>query len=162
MALFIFSDEVRVFNLKRVNIIFLLIFSTIWLAQSTIGLAEATSIQVVALAPNAGGQNAFAFRRATDIAEWGFFLNQSVKTGDVNLMGGGYAKRLSLCGIYCIWDFYIQAGIGLSTAGPMVEFLWGTNWLWLVRLDFATQIYLTKDRVILWNYPFWLGLSLPL
>lgn len=121
-----------------------------------------TSFQTSAMAPNAGGQNAFALRRGSNDEEWSVFSNQYLRTGDYPLSGLVYAKRFPICGTHCFWQFYVQTGIGISSAGPLFEVTWGTNLLWLARIDFATQAFVTTDRLIFWSYPLWLGISLPL
>lgn len=137
------------------------VFCLIILFEGRQALASATSLQVFALAPNAGGQEAYSLRRLNDDREWNFFLNTSINTSGIPLMGVSYAARLSLCGSTCIWDFYLEAGAGLSSGGPMIEFLWGTTWFWLLRIDFSTQIFISTERAIIWNYPFWAGISVP-
>ena len=120
------------------------------------------SLQIGALAPNAGGQTAYALRRATDEDEWFLFQNQYLSAGPLPLIGVGYDRRFPICDQSCFWQFYVQVGGGVSTAGPMVEILWGTNLFWLLRIDVGTHFYVTKERVITWSYPLWTGISLPL
>lgn len=118
--------------------------------------------QFLAFAPNAGGQTAYALRRATQQREWSLFANTYLTSADVPLSGITYAIRHSLCQQYCVAQAYVQTGIGLSTAGPVAEILWGTTLLWTVRIDFATQIFVAPRRLIFWSYPLWVGLSLSL
>ena len=120
------------------------------------------SLQALAFAPNAGGQQAYALRRATDKSEWALFANTYLQTGGGPLLGGGYDLRMPVCDQSCFWQFYAQIGGGLSTVGPYVEVLWGTNLFWIMRLDIATHFYVTASRAIFWSYPLWAGLSLPL
>ena len=120
------------------------------------------SLQALAFAPNAGGQQAYALRRATDKSEWTLFANYYLQTAGGPLMGGGYDLRMPVCDQRCFWQFYAQIGGGVSTIGPYVEVLWGTNLFWILRLDIATHFYITAARAIFWSYPLWAGLSLPL
>lgn len=117
------------------------------------------SLQAMALAPNAGGQQAFALRRATDKAEWSLFANDYLRTGNQPLMGGLYSLRFPALGQSRGFQMVFEVGAGLSSVGPMVEVLWGTTLLWSVRLDVASHFYVAKDRAILWSYPLWIGLS---
>ena len=111
---------------------------------------------------NAGGQDAYSLRRSSDETEWNLFINTYLLAGNEPLVGATYNKRYAICGHSCFWQFYVQAGIGGSTAGPVVELLWGTVFLWVVRIDIATQIYITRERAVFWSYPAWVGLSMPL
>lgn len=120
------------------------------------------SAQFAAFAPNAGGQTAFSARRATDNHEWSLFANNYLTTGAVPLTGITYDLRFPICDQHCFWQFYVQTGVGISTAGPMVELLWGTILLWTMRLDFTTQMYVIPNRMIIWSYPLWVGISIPL
>lgn len=120
------------------------------------------SLQVLALAPNAGGQNAYALRRATDEEEMFAFYNNYLGAGEYSLIGLGYDWRFPICDQSCFWQFYFEAGGGVSTAGPFAELLWGTNIFWVARLDISTHFYLTSKRVIGWSYPLWVGISMPL
>ena len=115
----------------------------------------------MAMAPNAGGQEAYALRRANNEREWSLFMNQYLLAGGYPLSGISYAKRFPICELHCPIQAYVQAGGGLSTAGPLIELLWGTNIFWLARIDIATQIYFSTKRVIFWSYPLWVGFSVP-
>jgi hypothetical protein len=53
------------------------------------------SLQVLALAPNAGGQNAYALRRATDSSEYALFYNNYLGAGNFPLIGA-IARRFVL------------------------------------------------------------------
>ncbi len=119
------------------------------------------SLQVAAFAPNAGGQEAYALRRATDKVEWSVFVNRYLYAGDYPLMGATYDWRFPICDQSCFWQFYIQAGVGLSTTGPVLEVLWGTTLLWVARVDIATQMFFQSNRLISWSYPLWIGVSIP-
>ena len=121
-----------------------------------------TAVMAQSFAPNAGGQVVYALRRGTDSHEWSVFSNQYLKAGSYPLTGALYSKRYTLCGISCPVQFFGQLGVGASTAGPMLEFLWSINFLWVGRLDFVSHLYFTKQRIVVWNYPIWLGVSLPL
>jgi hypothetical protein len=120
------------------------------------------SLQVAALAPNAGGQQVYALRRATDKNEWFLFSNSYLETGKYPLTGVGYNWRFPICDQECFWQFYVEVGGGISTAGPMAEIIWGMNLLWVTRLDIGTHFYVTQNRIITWSYPLWAGISVPL
>jgi len=120
------------------------------------------SLMLQSLAPNAGGQQAYALRRGTDKIEMSLFANRSLYAGNFPLMGATYDWRFAICGRSCFWQFYAQAGVGLSTAGPMVEILWSSILLWTVRIDMATHLIVIPNRVITWSYPLWVGFAIPL
>jgi hypothetical protein len=120
------------------------------------------SAQFLAYAPNAGGQQAYSLRRADDKGEWSVFANTYLMTGAFPLSGMTYNWRFPICNQSCFWQFFVEAGAGVSTAGPMVEVVWGSILLWSLRVDLSTQAFLIPQRVILWSYPFWMGVSLPL
>ena len=121
---------------------------------------QSYSLQVQAFAPNAGGQEAYALRMANDEREWSIFANRYLYAGSFPMVGALYSRRFPLCGQSCIWDFYAQAGLGVSSAGPLAEVLWGTNLFWILRLDFSTHLIMQK-RLIVWGYPLWVGISIP-
>ena len=125
------------------------------------GEIKQISMQAIAMAPNAGGQEAYALKLSSSKDEWTVFSNSYLQTGGYPLSGGIYSLRLPICGMTCFWQFYTQFGVGLSNAGPLLELTWSTNLLWLARLDFSTQMFFLKDRVIMWSYPLWLGVSVP-
>ncbi len=120
------------------------------------------SLQAMALAPNAGGQMAFALRRGTNENELSAFANTYLYAGDYPLLGAIYAWRFPIVNDEWFWQFYVQLGAGISTAGPVAEILWGTIMLWTVRVDIATHVLFIPNRVILWSYPVWVGISIPL
>ncbi len=121
------------------------------------------SAQGLALAPNAGGQRAWSLRLAeNDQVEYSLFVNEYLVTGSVPLTGVSYGWRYSLCGRICPLRMFAQLGAGVSTAGPVVEVIWSVTPLWLLRVDIATHFYFLTDRAILWSYPFWLGVSVPI
>ena len=124
---------------------------------------EDITIQYLSLAPNAGGQNSYALRLGLDQdkRELGFFANQYLNAGGLPLIGVIYSIRFPLCQHSCLVRSVFQLGGGFSSAGPMVEFLWSTIPLWFFRIDIATHVYATTTLPILWNYPLWLGLTLP-
>lgn len=139
-------------------------FALLFLLSSPAWAAKKASysLQFHALAPNAGGQRAFALRRATDEREWSVFANEYLRAGDNPLIGGLYSFRYPICGQECLVQVYAQTGVGVTSVGPAVEFLWGMNLFWTVRLDVASQFYFTMNRVVLWSYPLWIGLSVSL
>lgn len=116
----------------------------------------------LALAPNAGGQAAYSVRRATDDNEIGVFANTYLMAGNYPLLGAVYDWRFPICGQECFWQFFAQAGVGLSTAGPLVELTWSTIPFWILRVDITTHIIAVPWRAVTWSYPLWVGLSLPL
>ena len=150
--------------MKRTLQIFLIVYLLFLDSSLLLGKTNITtySLQLHALAPNAGGQEAYALRRATNSWELELFVNTYLRTGEYPLAGIIYNKRFAICDDSCFWQFYVQAGAGLSTAGPIIEFLWGTNFLWIIRLDIATQVLANPNRLIFWSYPLWIGFSLPL
>lgn len=117
------------------------------------------SLQGMALAPNAGGQQAIALRRATAKSEWTVFANEYLRAGNQPLVGALYGLRFPVMGRSRGLQMIFETGVGVSSVGPMVELLWGTTLLWSVRLDVATHLYLAKERAILWSYPLWIGVS---
>ncbi len=120
------------------------------------------SAQYLAFAPNAGGQRVFALRQATDQREIGVFMNEDLLSGNMPIMGALYDWRFPICDQRCWLQSYIQGGLGLSTAGPLMELTWGVNLLWTVRLDVTTHAFITTNRLVLWSVPLWVGLSVKL
>jgi hypothetical protein len=134
-----------------------------------------TSLQYAAFAPNAGGQTVYGLRLYRDGREYGVFQNQYLTAGDHPLIGGVYAFRFPICDESCLVHLHAQVGIGASTAGPLVEFLWGMeipvlplaltggtiSWIPMIRIDFANHWIATRSRVITWSYPLWVGVTLP-
>jgi hypothetical protein len=120
------------------------------------------SVQTAALAPNAGGQEAWSLRFSSgNTREYSVFANNYLRTGKYPLFGGLYSMRFPILGRGSPVQSFAQIGIGASSAGPMAEVLWNLTPLWLLRIDFATHFYFIPTRVIVWNYPFWIGATLP-
>ncbi len=113
-------------------------------------------------APNAGGQNIYSVRRADDDHEISLFRNEYLITANRPLMGANYSLRLPICDSSCFVQAYTQLGAGLSTAGPFLDISWSVIGLWLARVDFTTQLYITQTRIMTWSVPLWIGVSLPL
>jgi hypothetical protein len=145
---------------------FMLLFGTVLLAVCP-HVAQAkdtsnTSAQLLAFAPNAGGQAAYSLRRSNNEREWSLFLNQYLRVGKRPLGGAAYSLRYPVCDQSCILQLYVQNGVGISSVGPFIEVLWGTNLFSIIRLDIAAHLYFTASRPVLWSYPLWLGFSLPI
>ena len=122
----------------------------------------AVTAQQYALAPNAGGQQVYSLRLSVDDRiEYSVFSNQYLMTGKYPLSGFIYDWRFPVCEQGCFLQSFAQIGVGLATAGPLVAITWNLTPFWLFRIDFSTHIYASVDRVIVWNYPFWLGLTVP-
>jgi hypothetical protein len=135
----------------------------------------AVTAQTLALAPNAGGQQAYALRLGTDRWEAGAFSNLYLSAGSLPLSGAVYDLRLPICDHTCFWQFFVQAGGGLSNAGPLAELTWGTmipllpiwlpvprfNYVPALRLDITTHMIVIRQRIVTWSYPLWVGLSVP-
>ena len=120
------------------------------------------SAQGIAFTADAGGQSAYSLRFSdSNIWEYSLFLNEYIVVGAFPLVGAVASKRWSLCGSYCPLNLYAQLGVGLSNIGPMVELIWGSTWLWIARIDVASHMYVSRERVITWSLPLWLGLSIP-
>lgn len=133
----------------------------------------ATSVQVGALAPNAGGQAVYTIREYHAKREYSVIANTYLSAGKYPLAAGIYSWRFPLCGEECWWQFHSQVGAGFSTAGPVVELLWGSILpvapLWLpragpkyfpaIRIDFATHLIAIPYRVVMWSYPLWIGMT---
>lgn len=131
------------------------------------------SAHSLALAPNAGGQDAYRLEGYSNPHAWHAFYNRALIVGNLPLMGAGYNYRMSVCDESCFWRFFVQAGGGLANGGPYGEISWGTIIplvpLWLptsaprfipsLRLDITSQFYISKTRIITWSYPIWAGLS---
>lgn len=127
------------------------------------------------LAPNAGGQEAYSLKLATNDWEISGFLNNYLLVGSMPMIGASYAWRFPICDDKCFWQFSFQAGGGFANAGPILEMTWNTVIpllpIWLptrappyypaLRVDFTTQIILIQWRGVTWSYPLWLGISLP-
>ncbi len=131
------------------------------------------SAQALALAPNAGGQEAYTLRLATNEWEGGVFSNQYILAGDKPLTGAFYDLRFPICDDSCFWQFFVQTGAGLSNGGPLAQITWGTVIpllpIWLpfsapryvpsLRLDITTQMIFIRYRAVTWSYPLWAGIS---
>ena len=129
--------------------------------------------QFIALAPNAGGQNAYSLRLATNNWELSGFSNLSVAVGGRALTGATFDWRFPICDDSCWWQFFVQAGAGVTNGGPVTELTWGSVLplvpLWLpfgtprylpaLRLDITTQVLAIRWRAVTWSYPLWAGLS---
>lgn len=122
----------------------------------------AISAQQYALAPNAGGQTAWSLRLSkNDDREYSIFVNEYLQTGSFPLMGTTYDFKYALCGRSCFLQSAALIGFGISSAGPLVNLTWSFTPLWIVRIDFSTHIYAIPSRLIVWNYPLWLGITVP-
>ncbi len=129
--------------------------------------------QGLALAPNAGGQKAYRIEvHRSGHAVYGY-NNRSLLVENATLFGAGYDYRLPVCDESCFWQFFVQVGGGLTNAGGFAEATWGTMIpllpVWLptraprmipmLRVDITSQFFATRERVITWSYPLWIGLS---
>ncbi|MEZ4742788.1 MAG: hypothetical protein R3B45_10120 [Bdellovibrionota bacterium] len=145
--------------------ILLILIELLLTTSLTVNAAEnhyTLSLQQYAFNSNAGGQETWALRMAKNESwEISAFANEYLRTGKYPLVGATYDLRYKICGISCPIRSFAQVGGGFSSAGPMIELLWNITPLWLFRIDFATHIYVVPYRAIAWNYPFWLGLSIP-
>ncbi len=127
-----------------------------------------------ALAPNAGGQDAYSLRLYHEEREFHAYMNRTLTAGGAPLVGAGYDFTFNSCD-ECFWRFFVQAGGGISTAGPYAELDWGFAIpllpIWLptkaprfvpqLRVDFATHMIQTTTRAITWSYPLWIGIGIP-
>ncbi len=144
-----------------------LILTVLLLSVASVATAEDKSKLVSytgewqAFAPNAGGQKAYALRRGTNDSEWSLFLNEFLTTGNTPLIGGLYGLRFNVCDQSCFWQFFVTTSAGISTGGPTIDVSWSTVVLWIARLDFSTQIFFTRNRIVTWSYPLWMGVSIP-
>ena len=156
------------------------IFALLLLAVSNKTLAAAKpdlytiSAQGLALAPNAGGQDAFRLEGYhKNQAVYGF-NNRALLVSNTTLFGVGYAYRLPICDESCFWQFFVQVGGGLSNAGGFLDVTWGSQIplvpIWLpvasprfipsLRIDISSHFFATRTRVLTWSYPLWVGLAL--
>lgn len=133
------------------------------------------SVQYAAFAPNAGGQITYGFRGHRNNREIAIFQNQYLTAGSEPLLGALYAWRFPICDESCMIHIHAQAGVGVTSAGPLVEFLWGTEipvlplalnggtipYVPMLRFDIASHWIATRSRLITWSYPFWIGVTLP-
>ena len=123
---------------------------------------DTVSFQYQSWTSNAGGQQSYGLRWAIDESqEWALFSNQYLMAADLPLSGIVWDLIFPVSPTSCALSMWIQAGVGLSSAGPVVEFLWSIRPLWLFRIDFATHLYFSGPKPIVWNYPFWLGINIP-
>lgn len=145
---------------------------------SSVGLAKDAEILDVAvyklaLAPNAGGQEAYRIEAHQNHHAFYGFNNRDLMIGKNTMYGLGYGYRLPICGDDCFWRLFTQVGGGLTNGGGFAEITWGIVIplipIWLpisapryipsIRLDVSTHFFATTSRVLTWSYPLWLGLS---
>lgn len=120
------------------------------------------SLQYRAMTANAGGQQAYALRLShDDKGEFLLFSNFFLLTGTWPLTGFAYDRRFVICSRSCFVRSFFQIGIGATTAGPLVELLWNITPFWLFRIDVVTHFYFSQIKPIFWNYPLWIGFSVP-
>jgi hypothetical protein len=131
------------------------------------------SAQAISLAPNAGGQVAYAVRYAKPQWEAGIFRNNYLLAGDAPLTGGTLSWHLPMCGSDCWWQVHTNLGLGFATTGPIAEISWSAllpllpiwlptgapRFLPLLRVDLTTQFLFFEQRHITWSYPLWAGLA---
>jgi hypothetical protein len=134
---------------------------------------HAVSFNALALAPNAGGQKAYRVEWYHHHHAFSVFDNQSLLVGSTTLKGIGYSYRLPVCDADCFWQFFSQVGGGISNAGVYGEVDWGVIIpmlpIWLptsapryipaFRIDIASQMYASRQRIITWSYPLWAGVT---
>lgn len=132
------------------------------------------TVQGLALAPNAGGQQAYRIEGFHNRHAVYGFNNRSLLVGKMTLFGAGYAYRLPICDESCFWQFFVQLGGGASNAGAYGDVTWGAQIplvpLWLpvpqpkyipaLRIDISSHLFATRSRILTWSYPLWVGLSL--
>ena len=150
------------------------------LAVGASGVARAgdyaVTAQTLALAPNAGGQQAYALRLGTD--HWEARRLQQplpLRRQPCRSPARVFDFRFPICDHTCFWQFFVQAGGGLSNAGPLAELTWGTmipllpvwlpvprfNYVPALRLDITTHMIAIRQRIVTWSYPLWVGVSVP-
>lgn len=149
----------------------------LFLARDACASSDYTlTMQTLSLAPNAGGQTAYSARLLSSDFEYGVFSNTYLLAGNYPLTGAVMNYHMPLCEKDCWWQFFAQAGGGISTGGPLAEITWGMILplvpLWLptkapkyypaLRLDITSQFIFIRNRALIWNYPMWIGLSLPI
>lgn len=149
------------FNLNWILYILSLIVCGELLAFN-VGEIESVTVQGQALASNAGGQEAYSLRLSNDNYEAGLFTNHYLLVDDKPLIGGILALRYPFCGHECWLDAFVQVGGGGSTGGGIIELLWGLNVLKILRVDVVTHVMISSERPILWSYPLWVGVTVPL
>lgn len=120
------------------------------------------SMQYMALTGNAGGQNAYALSLSREnTREYSLFVNQHLITGKIPLCGATYNLRSYLFPAHLPLTAFIQAGAGLSTAGPLIALTWNLTVLQVARIDISTHLYFPSFRPMIWSYPLWIGITLP-
>ncbi|MFK7826528.1 MAG: hypothetical protein AB8G05_20465 [Oligoflexales bacterium] len=120
------------------------------------------SLQYRSMTSNAGGQQAYALRLShNDQGEILLFSNLFLLTGRWPLTGVAYDWRFVICSRDCFVRSFFQMGAGATTAGPLIELLWSITPLWLFRIDVVTHFYFSQLKPIFWNYPLWIGFSVP-
>ena len=120
------------------------------------------TIQKDAWASNAGGQKAYGLRLAVnDKNEYFIFTNEALLVEEYPLIGAGYAQRYALFSRVWPLRFFAQFGLGLSSAGPLLELTFSLVNLWVFRVDISSHVYFSLPRTIIWNYPLWLGITIP-
>lgn len=144
-------------------------------ASAATGKIRKVSAQYAAFAPNAGGQVTYGLRASWNDREVGLFQNQYLTAGGNPLVGAVYAFRFPVCDEFCLVHMHLQTGIGGTSAGPLAEFLWGAEipllplalnggtipYVPMLRVDLASHWVATRSRLIMWSYPFWVGVTLP-
>ena len=128
--------------------------------------ASSVSVQGMALAPNAGGQESYSikyFHEAHNIEYSVFSTTYLVTEGNVPLSGVTGAYRLPICDESCFAQAFLLTGGGVSQIGPYAELTWGTILGWVTRIDITSQLYysFSEQRIITWSYPLWVGISVP-
>lgn len=116
-------------------------------------------LQLGATAANAGGQSALAIRGKVNTGEWSLFHNSYLSTSEKTLIGLGYNYPVFEYDAGFWFSAYTRVGGGISTAGPLIEILWGTKLVGL-RMDIATHVYFVHNRPVTWSFPLWIGFSL--
>ena len=140
----------------------LLMLALSMLVPASLRAYSLMSFQYIAVTGNAGGQQAYALRLSRDNeVEYSLFVNQYFYTGRYPLSGLTYAYRFALVPARYVVSSFLQVGAGISTAGPLGVILWNLTAFHVVRLDIATHIYFPQLRPFIWNYPLWLGITVP-
>ena len=144
--------------------------------SSVLGATSYTvSSQVGALAPNAGGQQAYSLRLASSDWELGAFSNQYLLAGSAPLSGLTADWRFAVCDSSCFWQVHLHLGGGFSNGGPIAQITWSAmipmlpiwlpietiKYLPLWRLDVTTQMIAIRYRAVTWSYPLWIGVAVP-
>jgi hypothetical protein len=120
------------------------------------------SLQGLAYTANAGGQTSVAVRRRAADYEWSLFGNDYLRAGGIPLIGLSWDRRFEMLGPGWPLRPYFQVGPGISTGGPFAELMWGCTIAYVLRIDIATHLIATSKRIVSWNYPFWVGMTVPL